>query len=444
MNSVKQPSQSNLSAGLSAGVVKNITSDFSALSALTVLFFCWGFLTCLNDILIPHFKALFDLTYTQAMLVQFCFFGAYFVASIPAGSIVNRIGYQRGMVSGLGVAAVGCLLFYPAAMLQQYSLFLFALFVLAVGITILQVAANPYVNGLGSADTAPARLNLVQAFNALGTVVAPLVGGGIILGVAAQAVEVPYLMFAACLLLMATITGYLNLPEIRQSESNASENLSGDPQAGQNKLNLAALWQTLTLHPRLMLGAVAIFVYVGAEVAIGSFIVSFLGQPEIAGLEEHQAAKYLAYYWGGAMVGRFIGAAIMTRIAATLLLTLNAIASMALILVAIVASGQLAMFAILAVGLCNSIMFPTIFSLALKNLGDFTSRASGLLCLAIVGGAIVPLLQGIAADSFGIQLSFILPLVCYLYIAFYGRYCAQSRDSRSKKTTDFSHNSAGS
>ncbi|WP_448554944.1 sugar MFS transporter [Thalassotalea montiporae] len=407
MNSLSQQSQPS--------IVKNITSDYSAFGVLTLLFFCWGFLTCLNDILIPHFKALFALTYTQAMLVQFCFFGAYFIVSIPAGLLVNRIGYQRGMVTGLGIAALGCFLFYPAAAVQQYGLFLLALFVLAAGITVLQVAANPYVNGLGHTGTAPARLNLVQAFNALGTVVAPLVGGGIILGVAAQAVEVPYLGFAFCLLLIAILIARFSLPEVG-SEQQA--------QSFQEKLTLPVLWEMLQQRPKLMLGVLGIFLYVGAEVAIGSFIVSFLGQSDIAGLEEHQAATYLAYYWGGAMVGRFIGAAVMTRISPALLLSINALVSAALILLAISSSGQLAMFAILSVGLCNSIMFPTIFSLALGGLGKLTSQASGLLCLAIVGGALIPLLQGVMADSWGVQLSFVLPLICYIYIAFYGGYCA--------------------
>ncbi|WP_226960846.1 sugar MFS transporter [Thalassotalea sp. LPB0316] len=370
----------------------------------------WGFITCLNDILIPHLKAVFDLSYTQAMLIQFCFFGAYFLVSLPAGKLVKSVGYQKGIVIGLIIAACGCLGFYPAASMQSYPVFLFALFVLASGITILQVSANPYVSILGKPETASSRLTMTQAFNSLGTTVAPFFGAYLILEQAghevansAESVQTPYLLLAAMLLVLAAIFAYLKLPNMHEEEEQ-EEQVQG------------SAWQ----HKHLVLGAVGIFVYVGAEVSIGSFLVNFLGEENIAGLEEANAAKYIAYYWGGAMVGRFIGAGVMQKIAAGKVLAFNAVAAMALLLVTMMTEGHIAMWSILLVGLCNSIMFPTIFSLAITGLGRHTSQGSGILCLAIVGGAIVPLFQGMLADSIGIQASFILPVFCYAYIAYYG------------------------
>lgn len=383
-----------------------------ALGALTSLFFMWGFITCLNDILIPYLKAQFALSYTEAMLIQFCFFAAYFVMSVPSGALVHRIGHQKGLVAGLTIAGTGCLLFYPAAQMHWYPFFLLALFVLASGITLLQVAANPYVAALGPAKTAPSRLTLTQGFNSLGTTIAPLIGGALILAAVTSAttdaekvasVQFPYLMLAAALFGLALVFAWLNLPVIH------------DDTVGQ-----ASSKTPLTAYPHLILGAVGIFVYVGGEVAIGSFLVNFIGEPTVMGLAEHEAANYVAYYWGGAMVGRFIGAAVMTRFSPSRVLGFHAIGSVLLVALAMVSSGKLAMLAILAVGLCNSIMFPTIFSLAIQGMGNDASRGSGLLCLAIVGGAIVPLIQGIIADVAGIQLAFIVPLLCYVYIAFYG------------------------
>lgn len=382
-----------------------------ALSALTSLFFMWGFITCLNDILIPHLKAVFDLNYMQSMLVQFCFFGAYFLVSLPAGNLVKKLGYQKGIVAGLIVAAVGCLLFYPAASSHSYPVFLGALFVLASGITILQVSANPYVTLLGPAETASSRLTMTQAFNSFGTTIAPYFGALLILGQAteavshsAESVQVPYLGLTAALLVLAAIFAYIKLPHIASAEASEDEVVEG------------SAWQ----YKHLVLGAVGIFVYVGAEVSIGSFLVNFFGEAHIAGLEELEAAKYLTYYWGGAMVGRFIGAAVMQKVAAGKALAFNAVMASVLILITIMASGTLAMWSILLVGLFNSIMFPTIFSLALNGLGKHTSQGSGILCLAIVGGAIVPVLQGALADVIGVQLSFILPVFCYAFIAYYG------------------------
>ena len=392
-------------------------NNFSfALTSLTSLFFMWGFITCLNDILIPHLKGVFDLSYSQAMLVQFCFFGAYFIVSLPAGAIVKKLGYQKGIVLGLVIAAMGCLGFYPAASMHSYPVFLMALFVLASGITLLQVSANPYVSMLGDSKTASSRLTMTQAFNALGTTVAPFFGALLILNQAAEsmsaqasaeAVQMPYVFLAAMLLVLAAIFAWLKLPNLSASE---------DVEQNDSSKDSGSAWQ----YNHLILGAIGIFVYVGAEVSIGSFLVSFFADPSIAGLEESEAAKYIAYYWGGAMVGRFIGAAVMQKISGGKVLCFNSIFAVILILVATLSSGTIAMTAILLVGLCNSIMFPTIFSLAINGLGKHTSQGSGILCLAIVGGAIIPLIQGFLADSIGIQLSFLLPIVCYLFIAYYG------------------------
>lgn len=387
-----------------------------ALTSLTSLFFMWGFITCLNDILIPHLKAVFDLTYVQAMLVQFCFFSAYFLMSVPSGLVVKRLGYQRGIVIGLVIAAIGCMVFYPAAAIHSYPLFLLALFILASGITLLQVSANPFVSLLGPSKTASSRLTMTQAFNALGTTVAPFFGALLILDsvvqssanaqAGAQSVQLPYIMLSVMLLTLAVIFSQLKLPKIETEQSGENN---------QNE-NSGSAWQ----YSHLVLGAVGIFIYVGAEVSIGSFLVSFLEQEHIAGLSEATAAQYIAYYWGGAMVGRFVGAVVMQKIAAGKVLAFNSVAAILLVVLAIVSKGQLAMWAILLVGLFNSIMFPTIFSLALKGLGQHTAQGSGILCLAIVGGAVMPLLQGILADTIGVQLSFILPVFCYFYIGYYG------------------------
>lgn len=405
------------------------SSNYAApLAVLTSLFFIWGFITCLNDILIPHLKAVFTLNYTQAMLIQFCFFAAYFVVSVPSGYLVEKIGYKGGIVTGLAIAGTGCLLFYPAAGLHAYPLFLTAFFVLASGITLLQVAANPYVTVLGAPESASSRLTLTQAFNSLGTTLAPYFGALLILSAAvksadeiqllnsaqlsayqsaqAAAVQNPYLFLAAVLFLMAAVFAQLKLPQIQA-------------QADQVETSAAAERDNAWQYPHLVLGALAIFLYVGGEVAIGSFMVNFLGEPHIAGLAEQDAGKYVSFYWGGAMVGRFAGAWVMRQFNPALVLMFHAVMAGVLVLAAIAGSGGLAMWSLLAVGLCNSIMFPTIFSLALVGLGRHTGQGSGILCAAIVGGAIVPVLQGMLADRFGIQLALVVPLVCYAYIAYF-------------------------
>ena len=393
-----------------------------ALTSLTTLFFMWGFLTCLNDILIPYLKGMFSLNYTQAMLVQFCFFGAYFVMSIPAGKLVSKIGYQFGIVVGLVVASIGCALFYPAAEAHVYELFLLALFVLASGITILQVSANPYVSVLGPAKTASSRLTMTQAFNSLGTTVAPLFGSWLILSEISQAtaeqVKFPYLMLSASLLTLAIIFAFLKLPKLGKAIDSEAEN-QGDTEF----VDLGSVWK----YRHLILGAIGIFVYVGAEVAIGSFLVGFLTLDHIAGLPEQQAAHYISYYFAGAMIGRFAGAAIMQKLNAAKVLACHGILAGVLVLIAMTGQGSLAMWAILLVGLCNSIMFPTIFSLALQGLGKYTSQGSGILCLAIVGGAIIPLLQGMLADNIGVQLALILPIGCYLYITYFALFGAKKQ-----------------
>ncbi|MFZ2406813.1 MAG: L-fucose:H+ symporter permease [Methylobacter sp.] len=404
-------------------------SYLGSLTILTSLFFIWGFITSLNDILIPHLKSVFTLNYTEAMLVQFCFFTAYFVVSVPSGYLVEKIDYKGGIIAGLAIAGIGCLLFYPAASLHSYPLFLAAFFVLASGITLLQVAANPYVTILGNPETASSRLTMTQAFNSLGTTIAPYLGALFILATAvktadeikllnpdelsayqaaqAAAVQNPYLLLAAVLFFIAVVFALIKLPKIEAAEAQVS--------SGENGVHDSA-WG----YKHLVLGAVGIFVYVGGEVAIGSFLINFLGEPSIAGLAEQDAGKYVSFYWGGAMVGRFIGAAAMQKIQPGKALAFNAITAALLVLAAMLGSGQVAMWTILAVGLFNSIMFPTIFSLAVSGLGRHTGQGSGILCAAIVGGAVLPVVQGLFADRIGIQQAFFIPVLCYCYIAYYG------------------------
>lgn len=396
------------------------------LAVVTTLFFMWGFLTCLNDILVPHLRAIFDLSYAKVMLIQFSFFSAYFLFSIPWSRVVNTIGYQKTMVVGLLTMAVGSFLFLPAASIASYPLFLTALMILAAGIAGLQVAANPYVVVLGKPETASSRLDLTQAFNSLGTTIAPKVGGLLILAAAPLAIEelrqltpqalhayrvqeaasvkLPYSVIGIALILLAVLIGSFKLPQI--------ETASYQRGADTND----SIWK----HPNLVLGAIGIFTYVGAEVSIGSFLVNYLGQADIANLSAKAAAGYVSFYWGGAMVGRFIGAGLLGRFKPGSLLGLCAIFAALLVLASMAATGHVAMWTILAVGFFNSIMFPTIFSLGVAELGALTGNASGLLNMAIVGGAILPVLQGVIADRIGIHHAFVLPVICYLYILYYG------------------------
>jgi MFS transporter, FHS family, L-fucose permease len=396
------------------------------LAIVTTLFFMWGFLTCLNDILVPHLKSIFDLGYAQVMMVQFAFFSAYFLFSVPWSKIVNTVGYQKTMVVGLLTMAIGAFLFVPAASAASYPLFLTALLILAAGITGLQVAANPYVVVLGKPQTASSRLDLTQAFNSLGTTIAPKIGGLLILSAAPLAVEqlrqlapqalhayrvqtaasvkVPYTVITVALLLLAVLIGTFKLPKIETAAYRPGEKVND------------SIWK----HPNLFLGALGIFAYVGAEVSIGSFLVNYFGLPEIAGLSAKTAAGFVSFYWGGSMIGRFLGAPLLRRIKAGYLLGLCAIAAATLVTVSMLVGGHTAMWSILAVGLFNSIMFPTIFSLGVAELGPVTGNGSGILNMAIVGGAILPVIQGAIADHVGLHHAFFLPVICYLYILFYG------------------------
>jgi FHS family L-fucose permease-like MFS transporter len=396
------------------------------LAVVTTLFFMWGFLTCLNDILIPHLKSIFELSYARVMLVQFAFFSAYFLFSVPWSRIVNTIGYQRTMVVGLLTMAVGAFLFLPAASAASYPLFLTALIILAAGITGLQVAANPYVVVLGKPETASSRLDLTQAFNSLGTTIAPKIGGLLILSTVPLAVEelakltpqalhayrvqeaatvkMPYTVIGVALVLLAVLIGTFKLPKIETAAYRPGEKVKD------------SIWK----HPNLVLGAIGIFSYVGAEVSIGSFLVNYFGLPEIANLSAKAAAGFVSFYWGGAMVGRFLGAALLRRFKPGSLLGLCAIVAAVLVTASMLLGGHTAMWTILAVGFFNSIMFPTIFSLGVAELGPLTGNGSGILNMAIVGGAILPVIQGLVADRVGIHHAFVLPVICYLYILFYG------------------------
>ncbi len=404
-----------------------------SLTVLTSLFFIWGFITALNDILIPHLKAVFTLNYAQAMLVQFCFFIAYFVFSVPSGYLVDKIHYKGGIITGLLIAGIGCLLFYPAAGLHSYPLFLTAFFVLAAGICLLQVAANPYVTILGPSETASSRLTMTQAFNSLGTTLAPYLGALFILSTAvksaqeiqalnveqlnayqtaqALAVQTPYLLLAAALFMLAIVFVILKLPKLQSKELDSAQPVIVDV----IKLEGGA-WS----YRHLVLGTLGIFFYVGSEVSIGSFLISFLGESSIGNLTEQDAGRYVSFYWGGAMIGRFAGALIMQKIKPQNTLLFNGLVAMSLVMLVIFSSGSIAMWAILAIGLFNSIMFPTIFSLAVSGLGQYTGQGSGILCAAIVGGAVLPVIQGYCADIIGIQAAFFVPALGHLYISFYG------------------------
>ncbi len=449
----------------------NQSSYRMPLLTLTSLFFMWGFLTCMNDILIPYLKGVFDLKYWQAMLVQFAFFGAYFIGSliyflfsIRIGDPINRIGYKNGIIIGLCISALGCVLFYPAAQFVSYGFFLSALFILGLGFTMLQIAANPYVSILGDESSASSRLNLAQAFNSLGTTIAPVLGGYLVFEFffddtsGADAVKIPYLIFAMMFIVVAFLILKVKLPSFTNEDT--------------IEKNAGAL-----KYPNLYLGILAIFMYVGGEVAIGSFLINFLGLEEIAGLEEGIAKNYLAYYWGGAMIGRFSGAISLSNLVPTkkyLLMILLSLGSYGLIFAisglsfsttlpylalmvlnffafllgkafagrtlgifslicimlligTIFSTGYTAMWLVISIGLFNSIMWPNIFTLAIAGLGKYTSQGSSLLVMAILGGALIPVLQGFVADAFGIQISFIVPMVCYIYILYYGFFGSKKR-----------------
>jgi FHS family L-fucose permease-like MFS transporter len=433
MASVPSSSQSahNLASGTSSLPQQNYTFSFAA---LTSLFFMWGFITNLNDILVPHLKGVFDLNYVQAALVQFAFFTAYFVMAIPAGRVIARFGYKRGIVIGLGVSALGALMFVPAASLLSYNVFLLGLFTLASGFTLLQVAANPYVSVLGKAETAASRLNLAGGFNSLGASLGPFVGGLFILSAVAltkdqlialplaeqtayrmneaASVKVPYMLLAGLLLALAGFFAMLKLPAIHEI-GDESDTTTDAAKHDEGKLTDALQFR------QLRFGVIGIFAYVGAEVAVGSFLVNFAGLPEIAGLRESDAAKYASYYWGSAMIGRFLGAAITQRVKSQQLLLIVAICASVLVAAGWLGSGWLALWALVLVNFFNSVMWPNIFTLAINGLGKQTNHGSSLLVMMILGGALVPLLQGNIADAIGLHKSFFVPLLCYAYIAWY-------------------------
>ena len=422
-----------------------------AFITVTSLFFMWGFITVMVDALIPRLKDVFELTYLQAGLVQFAWFTAYGVISIPGGRLIKRMGYKNGILIGLSLAAIGCLMFYPAASTRVFALFLLALFVVASGITVLQVAANPYISVLGPEEGASSRLNLAQAFNSLGTTIAPIISATYLLSDAvmsgaeqaamssealeayraaeAAAVQVPFVVLALAFLLLAGIISRVALPRILETAQGGEQALSA-----------------VFSNGRLRAGVLGIFVYVGAEVALGSYMVNYglhlnvhelmesnpllermaglaaaiKGQSAVNMDPKGKLGVLLTFYWGGAMVGRFIGAALMQRVKPGLLLGIFATLAVALVVSSAAATGLSALLFLLAVGLCNSIMFPTIFTLGIAQLGDAKPQGSGILCTAIVGGAVIPPAFGALLDASGFALALVLPALCYAYIAGFG------------------------
>lgn len=417
----------------SVSVSGDSTQDYRRpLAMVTTLFFMWGFLTSLNDILIPHLKTVFDLNYAKAFLIQVAFFTSYAVFSLPSGKLIDAVGYKKAMVSGLFTMGIGALLFIPAASVPSYPMFLTALIVLAGGMTILQVSANPYVAILGPEKTAASRLNLAQAFNSLGTTIGPKLGGFLILSSAplavaamhamsapelqayrvqqASSVKMPYLVFALALMALGVAIALVKLPRIASVERR--DGAAHD-----------SIWR----HTHLVLGAVGIFVYVGAEVSIGSFLVNYFSDPLIGNVSEQVAAGLVSFYWGGAMVGRFIGSALQQKVSPNKILGIAAIIAAALVAASMLTLGHVAMWTIIAVGLFNSVMFPTIFTLAIEGLGPLTGDGSGLLVAAIVGGALIPEMQAYIADKIGIHHAFFLPILCYFYIAYYAFVGSQKK-----------------
>ena len=429
--------------------MKQTKSYQSSFISVTILFFLWGFITVLVDSLVPRLKDVFEMSYAKTVLVQFAFFTAFFVVSLPAGAILTKIGYKKGIVLGLIIMALGCLLFYPAAEYRNFNVFLIGYFTLASGITVLQVAANPYVALLGSEEGASSRLNLSQAFNSLGTTIAPVVGALFLLSDSvktseeidllnitdkanyyaeeAATVQVPFLLIATFIGILALIFSFIKLPKVMEDS----------PKGG---------YLALLKNKLMMLGALGIFVYVGAEVAIGSFLVNYFDDMNLAVIVAENNTMmsiantiastfnktfsnsdpksllgiFIIFYWGGAMVGRFIGAYLTKIMSPGRVLSIFASLAIILIIISINTVGLLSMWSILAVGLFNSIMFPTIFTLTLRGLGDLKAQASGLLCMAIVGGAIIPFAFGSLIDGFGFKTAFILTIVCYGYILYYG------------------------
>jgi FHS family L-fucose permease-like MFS transporter len=401
-----------------------------ALTLLASLFFIWGFITVINNTLLPHLRAVFDLDYTQTTLIESVWFIAYFFASLPSAWLIERIGYQRSMVTGLIIMAVGALGMIPAARIPSYDMVLVALFVIASGITLLQVAANPYVTVVGPPETASSRLNLVQAFNSLGTTLAPLFGGYLILGRStsgrqlagshvltlaqrmadARSVQLPYLIVAAVLVVLAIAIARFPLPAMGVAAR----------RTGKEERKKHSLWK----HRNLVFGIPAIFIYLIAEIGVANLFINFVSQPNIGNLTHEQASNYLFLLWGGMMVGRFVGSFVMRYAPAETVLAFASVGACLVMLITTFGGGHVAMWALISVGLFHSIMFPTIFSLGIRGLGPLTEEGSGLLIMAIAGGALV-IVQGELADRFGLQMSFLLTAACEVYVFFYAVWGAR-------------------
>ena len=386
---------------------QNQSNYTPALVSLAVLYFMMGFITCLNDTLVPFFKKGFNLSYAQSSLVQFYFFLTYGVMSIPAGKIVEKVGYKTGMVLGFGVAALGAMLFYPASIFHQYALFLAALFIIAIGIVLLQVAANPYITILGPSETASSRLTLIQGVGSMGTTVAPLFGAAFILAplatTSSDAVRYPYLGIAALLACIALVVGQLRLPALKPGADASSDS---------EKVGRGALG-----FRNLRFGIWGIFCYVGAEVSIGTFLTNYIA--DTLRISENEANSFVAFYWGSMLVGRFMGAFLLKAVKPSVSLMSCAMLAIGLVSFSISTTGYIAVWAMIAVGLCNSVMFAIIFSLSVDGLGRFTTQASGLLSTAITGGAVVSFGQGLLIDRYTWPVAFLLPILCYAYIVFY-------------------------
>lgn len=385
---------------------------------VTALFFIFGFITTLNMALVPHLRSVFSLNYAWAMLAETAFFLAYFVFSAPSAKLIDTIGYKKTMVVSLFIQVVGCLLFIPAARLINFPLFLAAVFIVGAGVTALQTSANPYVAILGPEHSAPIRLTLAQAFNSIGALLAPLVGGALILAASpgteskaalAATVRVPYLVIAGALLLLGIAVAFSHLPHIESSQESHLDT-AADP----------ILKRSIWSFRHTVLGALGIFVYVGVEVGLASIAVNYF---KSQGMSSLKTASYLvSLYWGGAMVGRLLGSWMLTKISSGRLVGIFATSGAVLLIISMLTHGQVAIWTLVICGFCNSIQFPNVFALGIAGLGPLTSKGSGLIMTAIVGGAIIPYLIGALADKVGIQGSFVLPMACYLYIAWYGMW----------------------
>lgn len=422
------------SAAVSPGPEQGLPAGASygrALALLATLFFMWGFITVINNTLLPHLRAVFDLNYTQTTLIESVWFIAYFVASIPSAKLIEKIGYKLAMVTGLLIMAAGALGMMVAASIPSYGVTLVMLFVIASGITLLQVAANPYVAVVGPAETASSRLTLVQALNSMGTMLAPLFGAYLILGRSksgtavagtvltpaerladAHSVILPYGLVAVVLVVLAVVIARFPLPAMGSATSRMAR----------EERKHHSLWA----HRNLVFGIPAIFIYLIAEIGVANLFVNFVSQPDIANLTHEEAGRYLTFLWGGMMVGRFAGGAIMQKVRAETVLALAAVGAFVVMMITVLTHGPVAMWALILVGLFHSIMFPTIFTLGIKGLGPLTEEASGLLIMAIAGGALV-VVQGKLADAFGLQTSFLLTAACEVYILFYALWGAKTK-----------------